>query len=75
MATLSLTGGSFTASGGYAVTAFAEGDDVGRLLGEGCAYFDSNGKPIAETSVQHLGENAGRHRQVRDVHRRGRRHT
>lgn len=56
-ATLSLTGGSFTASGGYAVTAFAEGDDVGRLLGEGCAYFDSNGKPIAETSVQHLGEN------------------
>lgn len=57
-ATLSLTGGSFTASGGYAVTAFAEGDDVGRLLGEGCAYFDSNGEPIAETSVQHLGENA-----------------
>ena len=56
-ATLSLTGGSFTASGGYAVTAFAEGDDVGRLLGEGCAYFDSNGEPIAETSVQHLGEN------------------
>lgn len=56
-AKLSLTGGSFTASGGYAVTAFAEGDDVGRLLGEGCAYFDSNGKPIAETSVQHLGEN------------------
>lgn len=58
-AKLSLTGGSFTASGGYAVTAFAEGDDVGRLLGEGCAYFDSNGEPIAETSVQHLGENAG----------------
>lgn len=56
-ATLSLTGGSFTASGGYAVTAFAEGDDVGRLLGEGCAYFDSNGEPIAETSVQRLGEN------------------
>ena len=58
-ATLSLTGGSFTASGGYAVTAFATDDNVGRLLGEGCAYFDSNGKPIAETSVQHLGENAG----------------
>lgn len=58
-ATLSLTGGSFTASGGYAVTAFATGDKVGRLLGEGCAYFDSNGEPIAETSVQHLGENAG----------------
>lgn len=56
-AKLSLTGGSFTASGGYAVTAFAEGDDVGRLLGEDCAYFDSNGEPIAETSVQHLGEN------------------
>lgn len=56
-ATLSLTGGSFTASGGYAVTAFATDDNVGRLLGEGCAYFDSNGKPIAETSVQHLGEN------------------
>lgn len=58
-ATLSLTGGSFTASGGYAVTAFATNDNVGRLLGEGCAYFDSNGKPIAETSVQHLCENAG----------------
>lgn len=58
-AKLSLTGGSFTASGGYAVTAFATNDDVGRLLGEGCAYFDSNGEPIAETSVQHLGENAG----------------
>lgn len=58
-ATLSLTGGSFTASGGYAVTAFATDDDVGRLLGEGCAYFDSNGEPIAETSVQRLGENAG----------------
>lgn len=58
-AKLSLTGGSFTASGGYAVTAFATDDNVGRLLGEGCAYFDSNGKPIAETSVQHLGENAG----------------
>ena len=58
-ATLSLTGGSFTASGGYAVTAFATNDNVGRLLGEGCAYFDSNGEPIAETSVQHLGENAG----------------
>lgn len=58
-AKLSLTGGSFTASGGYAVTAFATNDNVGRLLGEGCAYFDSNGKPIAETSVQHLGENAG----------------
>lgn len=56
-AKLSLTGGSFTASGGYAVTAFATDDNVGRLLGEGCAYFDSNGKPIAETSVQHLGEN------------------
>ncbi len=58
-AKLSLTGGSFTASSGYAVTAFATDDNVGRLLGEGCAYFDSNGKPIAETSVQHLGENAG----------------
>lgn len=57
-ATLSLTGGSFTASGGYAVTAFATNDNVGRLLGEGCAYFDSNGEPIAETSVQRLGENA-----------------
>lgn len=56
-AKLSLTGGSFTASGGYAVTAFATDDNVGRLLGEGCAYFDSNGEPIAETSVQHLGEN------------------
>lgn len=53
-----LTGGSFTASGGYAVTVFATGDNVGRLLGEGCAYFDSNGEPIAETSVQRLGENA-----------------
>lgn len=58
-ATLSLTGGSFTASGGYAVTAFAEGDDVGRLLGEGCAYFDSEGTKLDGSSVQHLGENAG----------------
>lgn len=58
-AKLSLTGGSFTASGGYAVTAFAEGDDVGRLLGEGCAYFDSEGTKLDGSSVQHLGENAG----------------
>lgn len=56
-ATLSLTGGSFTASGGYAVTAFATGDDVGRLLGEGCAYFDSEGTKLDDSSVQHLGEN------------------
>lgn len=56
---MSLTGGSFTASGGYAVTAFAEGDDVGRLLGEGCAYFDSEGTKLDDSSVQHLGENAG----------------
>lgn len=56
-ATLSLTGGSFTASGGYAVTAFAEGDDVGRLLGEGCAYFDSEGTKLDGSSVQRLGEN------------------
>ncbi|MFR3290532.1 MAG: hypothetical protein ACLTSG_09925 [Lachnospiraceae bacterium] len=54
---MSLTGGSFTASGGYAVTAFAEGDDVGRLLGEGCAYFDSEGTKLDGSSVQHLGEN------------------
>ena len=58
-ATLSLTGGSFTASGGYAVTAFATNDDVGRLLGEGCAYFDSEGTKLDGSSVQHLGENAG----------------
>lgn len=56
-AKLSLTGGSFTASGGYAVTAFAEDDDVGRLLGEGCAYFDSEGTKLDGSSVQHLGEN------------------
>lgn len=56
-ATLSLTGGSFTASGGYAVTAFATDDDVGRLLGEGCAYFDSEGTKLDGSSVQHLGEN------------------
>lgn len=56
-AKLSLTGGSFTASGGYAVTAFAEGDDVGRLLGEGCAYFDSEGTKLDGSSVQRLGEN------------------
>lgn len=56
-ATLSLTGGSFTASGGYAVTAFATGDKVGRLLGEGCAYFDSEGTKLDGSSVQHLGEN------------------
>ena len=58
-ATLSLTGGSFTASGGYAVTAFATDDNVGRLLGEGCAYFDSEGTKLDDSSVQHLGENAG----------------
>lgn len=56
-ATLSLTGGSFTASGGYAVTAFATNDDVGRLLGEGCAYFDSEGTKLDGSSVQRLGEN------------------
>lgn len=56
-ATLSLTGGSFTASGGYAVTAFATNDNVGRLLGEGCAYFDSEGTKLDDSSVQHLGEN------------------
>lgn len=55
-ATLSLTGGSFTASGGYAVTAFAEGDDVGRLLETGYNYYDNDGK-VENTSVQHLGEN------------------
>lgn len=58
-ATLSLTGGSFTASGGYAVTAFATDDNVGRLLGEGCAYFDSEGTKLDGSSVQRLGENAG----------------
>lgn len=58
-AKLSLTGGSFTASGGYAVTAFATDDNVGRLLGEGCAYFDSEGTKLDDSSVQHLGENAG----------------
>lgn len=57
-AKLSLTGGSFTASGGYAVTAFATNDDVGRLLGEGCAYFDSEGTKLDGSSVQRLGENA-----------------
>lgn len=57
-ATLSLTGGSFTASGGYAVTAFATNDNVGRLLGEGCAYFDSEGTKLDGSSVQRLGENA-----------------
>lgn len=56
-AKLSLTGGSFTASGGYAVTAFATDDNVGRLLGEGCAYFDSEGTKLDGSSVQHLGEN------------------
>ena len=57
-AKLSLTGGSFTASGGYAVTAFATDDNVGRLLGEGCAYFDSEGTKLDGSSVQRLGENA-----------------
>lgn len=56
-AKLSLTGGSFTASGGYAVTAFATDDYVGRLLGEGCAYFDSEGTKLDGSSVQRLGEN------------------
>lgn len=57
-ATLSLTGGSFTASGGYAVTAFATDDNVGRLLETGYNYYDNDGK-VENTSVQHLGENAG----------------
>lgn len=51
-----LTGGSFTASGGYAVTVFATGDNVGRLLGDGYDYYDNDGK-VENTSVQHLGEN------------------
>lgn len=51
-----LTGGSFTASGGYAVTAFATGDNVGRLLETGYNYYDNDGK-VENTSVQHLGEN------------------
>lgn len=55
-ATLSLTGGSFTASGGYAVTAFATDDNVGRLLETGYNYYDNDGK-VENTSVQHLGEN------------------
>lgn len=55
-AKLSLTGGSFTASGGYAVTAFATGDNVGRLLETGYNYYDNDGK-VENTSVQHLGEN------------------
>ena len=58
-AKLSLTGGSFTASGGNAVTAFATDNNVGRLLGEGCAYFDSEGTKLDGSSVQRLGENAG----------------
>lgn len=55
-AKLSLTGGSFTASGGYAVTAFATNDNVGRLLETGYNYYDNDGK-VENTSVQHLGEN------------------
>ena len=55
-AKLSLTGGSFTASGGYAVTAFATDDNVGRLLETGYNYYDNDGK-VENTSVQHLGEN------------------
>ena len=55
-AKLSLTGGSFTASGGYAVTAFATDDYVGRLLETGYNYYDNDGK-VENTSVQHLGEN------------------
>lgn len=55
-ATLSLTGGSFTASGGYAVTAFATDDNVGKLLETGYNYYDNDGK-VENTSVQHLGEN------------------
>ena len=53
---MSLTGGSFTASGGYAVTAFATDDNVGRLLETGYNYYDNDGK-VENTSVQHLGEN------------------
>lgn len=55
-AELSLTGGSFTASGGYAVTVFATGDNVGRLLETGYNYYDNDGK-VENTSVQRLGEN------------------
>lgn len=55
-AKLSLTGGSFTASGGYAVTAFATNDNVGRLLETGYNYYDNDGK-VENTSVQYLGEN------------------
>lgn len=56
-AELSLTGGSFTASGGYAVTVFATGDNVGRLLKKDYNYYDSDGNVLDGTSVQHLGEN------------------
>lgn len=56
-ANLSLTGGSFTASGGYAVTAFATDDDVGRLLEKDYNYYDSDGNVLDGTSVQRLGEN------------------
>ena len=56
-AELSLTGGSFTASGGYAVTVFATGDNVGRLLKKDYNYYDSDGNVLDGTNVQHLGEN------------------
>ena len=56
-AKLSLTGGSFTASGGYAVTVFATGDSVGRLLKKDYNYYDSDGNVLDGTNVQHLGEN------------------
>lgn len=56
-AKLSLTGGSFTASGGYAVTAFATDDKVGRLLKKDYNYYDSDGNVLDGTNVQHLGEN------------------
>lgn len=52
-----LTGGSFTASGGYAVTVFATGDKVGRLLKKDYNYYDSDGNVLDGTNVQHLGEN------------------
>lgn len=45
--TVELSGGSFTSTeDGKAVLAFADGDNVGRLLKSGCSYYDSQNNRV-----------------------------
>ena len=45
--TVKLSGGSFTSTeDGKAVLAFADGDNVGRLLKSGCSYYDSQNNRV-----------------------------